>query len=156
MNHLLRKNCSDNNFPMLNMTDLVHHLAEKTLFTKVDCSQAFHCVQMADHLSVQLLSFNFSSRTYTYTRLARRLNKSVTVHSPFFRSHLDFCLAANLCTKFMDDIGCGPETYEQMNPTLRQIFNCFRKSGKRLTQQRCEFRRESIKLLSNTITPQEL
>ena len=63
VNHLLRNDYSDNNFPISNMTDAVHHFAGKTLFTKLDCSQAYHCVQMADPLSVQLLSFNFASRT---------------------------------------------------------------------------------------------
>ena len=138
------------------MTDAVHHFAGKTLFTKLDCSQAYHCVQMADPLSVQLLSFNFSSRTYAYTRLAQGLNKSVTGFSSFVRSYLDSCLAANLCTQFMDDIGCGVETFEQMIPTLRQIFDCLRKSGLRLTPHKCEFGMTSINFLGNTITPQGL
>ena len=62
---------------------------------------------MTDPLPVQLLSFNFSSPTYAYTRLAQGLNKSVTGFSSFVRSYLDSCLAANLCTHLMDDIGCG-------------------------------------------------
>ena len=119
------------------MTDAVHHFAEKTLFTKLDCSQAYHCVQMADPLSVQLLSFNFAPRTYAYTRLARGLNKSETGFSSFVRSYLDYCLAANLCTQFMDDIGCGVETFEQMITTLRQLFDSLRKSGLRLTPHKC-------------------
>ena len=44
------------------MTDAVH-FAGKALFTKLDCSQAYHFVQMADPLSFQLLSFNFASKT---------------------------------------------------------------------------------------------
>ena len=78
VNHLLWNDYSNNNFPISNMTDALHHFAGKTLFTKLDCSQAHHCVQMADPLSVQLLSFNLASLTYAYTRLAQRLNKSVT------------------------------------------------------------------------------
>ena len=113
VNHLLRNDYGDNSFPISNMTDAVHQFAEKTLFTKLDCSQAYPCVQMADPLSVQLLSFNFSSGTYAYTRLAQGLNKSVTGNSSFFRSYLDSCLAANLCTQFMDDIGSGVETFEK-------------------------------------------
>ena len=70
VNHLLRNDYSNNVFPISNMTDAVHHFPGKTLFTKLDCSQAYHSVQMADPLSVQLLSFNFASRTYAYTRLA--------------------------------------------------------------------------------------
>ena len=138
------------------MTDAVHHFAGKTLFTKLDCSQTYHCVQMADPLSVQLLWFNFASRTYAYTRLAQGLNKSVTGFSSFVRSCLYSCLAANLCTQFMDDIGCGVETFEQMIPTLRQIFDCLRKSGLRLTPQKCEFGMPSINFLGNTITSKGL
>ena len=92
VNHLRRNDCSDNNFPISNMTDAVHHFAGKTLFTKLTCSQAYHCVQMANPLSVQLLSFNFASRTYAYARLAQGLNKSVTGFSSFVRSYLDSCL----------------------------------------------------------------
>ena len=156
VNHLLRNNYSDNNFPISNMTDSIHHFAGKTLFTKLDCSQAYHCVQMADPLSVQLLSFNFASRTYAYTRLAQGLNKSVTGFTSFVRSYLDSCLAANLCTQFMDDIGCGKETFGQMIPTLRQIFDYLRKSGLRLTPHKCEVGMTSINFLGNTITPQGL
>ena len=154
--HLLRNDYSNNNFPTSNMTDAVQHFTEKTLFTKLDCSQAYHCVQMADPLSVQLLSFNFASRTYAYTRLAQRLNKSVLGFSSFVISYLDSCLAANLCTQFTDDIGCGVETFEQMVPTLRQIFDWLRKSGLRLTPHQCEFGISSINFLGNTITPKGL
>ena len=156
VNHLLRNEYSNNNFPIPNMTDAVHHFAGKTLFTNLECSQAYHCVQMADPLSVQLLSFNFASRTYAYTRLAQGLNKSVTGFSSFVRSYLDSCLAANLCTQFMDDIGCGVETFEQMVPTLRQILDCLRKSGLRFTPHKCEFGMPSINFLGNKITPKGL
>ena len=110
---------------------------------------------MADPLSVQLLSFNFASRTYAYTRLEQGLNKSVTRFSSFVRSYLDSyldsCLAANLCTQFMDDIGCGVETFEEMVPTLRQIVDCLRKSGLRLTPHKRELGVPSINFLGNKI-----
>ena len=156
VNHLLRKDYSDNKFPISNMTDAVHHFAGKTLFTKLDCSQAYHCVQLADAFSVQFLSIFFPSRTYAYTRLAQGLNESVTGFSSFVRNSLDSCLAANLCTQFMDDIGCVVETFEQMIPTLRQIFDCLRKSRLRLTPHKCEFRMKSINILGNIITPKGL
>ena len=56
----------------------------------------------------------------------------------------------------MDDIGCGVETFEQMIPTLRQIFDCLRKLGLRLTPHKWEFGMTSINFLGNTITPQGL
>ena len=156
VNHLLRNDCSDNNFPISNLTDAVQHFAGKTLLITLDCSQAYHCVQLADPLSFQLLSFSFFSRTYAHTRLAQGLNKSVRGFSSVVRSCLDSCFAANICTQFMDDIGCGVETFEQMIPTLRQIFDCLRKSGLRLTPHICEFGMTSINFLGSTITPQGL
>ena len=68
------------------MTDAIHHFAGKTLSTKPDCPQAYHCVQMADPLSVTLLAFNFASHIYAYTRLVQGLKKSVKGLSFFVRS----------------------------------------------------------------------
>ena len=56
----------------------------------------------------------------------------------------------------MDDVGCGVETFEQMIPTLRQMFDCSRKSGLRFTPHKCEFGMTSINFLGKTITPQGL
>ena len=56
----------------------------------------------------------------------------------------------------MYDIGYGVETFEQVIPTLRQIFDCLRKSGLRLTPHKYEFGLTSISFLGNTITPQGL
>ena len=67
VNHLLRRDYVNSNFPISNKTDATNHFAEKKLFFKLDCSHAYHCVQMADDLSVQLLAFNFASRTFAYT-----------------------------------------------------------------------------------------
>ena len=78
VNHLLRHDNLIRNFPISNMTDATNHVAGKNLFCKLDCSQAYHCVQLADDLSVQLLAFNFASRTFAYNCLAQGLNKSVT------------------------------------------------------------------------------
>ena len=60
------------------MSDAINYFSGKKLFTKLDCSQAYHCVQMADDVSVQLLAFNFASRIYAYKCLAQGLNKSLT------------------------------------------------------------------------------
>ena len=52
INYLLRHDYANHNCPTSNMTDAVSHFAGKKLFTKLDCSRAYHCVQMADPLSV--------------------------------------------------------------------------------------------------------
>ena len=55
----------------------------------------------------------------------------------------------------MDDIGCGVETFEEMVPTLRQIFDCLRKSVLGLTTHKCEFGVPSIKFLGHTKTSKD-
>ena len=152
VNHLLKNDYLNANEPFSSMTDATNHFAGKTFFTKLDCSQAYHCVQMADDISVQLLAFNFSSRTYAYKCLAQGLSKSVTGFSSFIRHYLDPCLAADMCTQFMDDIGFGVKTFEDLVSTLKQVFDCIRRSGLNLSPQKCEIATESIKFLVNVIT----
>ena len=153
INHLLRNDYINTNFPISNMSDASNHFAGKKLFNKLDCSQAYHCVQMADDLSVQLLAFNFASRTYAYKCLAQGLSKSVTGFSSFIRHYLDPCLAANICTQYMDDIGSAVDSFHELIPNLRKIFECVRKSGLKLSPSKCEFGVQEITFLGKVITP---
>ena len=76
---------------------------------------------MADPISVQLLAFNFVSRTVAYQRLARGLNRSATGFSA--RNYFEPCLSANVCTQFTDDTGCGVQAIEHFIPNLRIFSN---------------------------------
>ena len=73
VNHLLRHDYLNSNFPISNMTDATNHFAGKNLFCKPDCSQAYHCVQMADDLSVLLLAFNFGISNIRLQLLSSKL-----------------------------------------------------------------------------------
>ena len=138
VNHLLKNDYVNTNFPISNMRDAINYFAGKKLFTKLDCSQAYHCVQTADDVSVQLLAFNFASRTYAYKCLAQGLNKSVTGSSSFIRHYLDPCLASGNCTQLMDDIGNAVKNFEQLVPSLREIFICIHQSGLKLSPEIAE------------------
>ena len=54
INHLLQHDYTNNNFPIPTMSDASAHLAGKKIFAKMDCSQAYFSMQMADEKSVQL------------------------------------------------------------------------------------------------------
>ena len=45
-------NFTNNNHQVSTLSDAAQHLAGKSLFCKLDCSQAYHCLQMADQRSV--------------------------------------------------------------------------------------------------------
>ena len=108
---------------------------------------------MADDLSVQLLAFNFASRTFAYNCLAQGLNKSVTGFSSFVKHYLDPCLAANVCTQFTDDIAAGVNNFDEMIPALRKFFDCLRESDLKLSAHKCEFGTTKIDYLGSIITP---
>ena len=55
---------TSNNHPVSTLSDVAQHLAGKSLLCKLDCSQAYHCLQMVDQPSVEMLAFNFASRTF--------------------------------------------------------------------------------------------
>ena len=84
INTLIADDYTNRNHPVSTLSDAAQHLAGKSLFWKLDCSQAYHCLQTADQRSVEMLAFNFASRTFAYRRLAQGLSRSV---SPFFEFH---------------------------------------------------------------------
>ena len=153
VNHLLRHDYLDSNFPISNLTDATNHFAGKNLVCKLDCSQAYRYVQMADDLSFQLLAFNFASRTFAYNCLNQGLNKSVTGFSSFVKNYLDRCLAANVCTQFTDDIDAEMNIFDEMILALRKFFDCLRESGLKLSAQKGEFGTTKSDYLGSTITP---
>ena len=48
INALISDDYINNNHPVSTLSDAAQHLAGKKLFCKLDCSQAYHCLQMAD------------------------------------------------------------------------------------------------------------
>ena len=67
-NSLNAVNYTNNQYPVSTFSDATQHLTGKSLFCKLDCSQAYHCLQMADQRSMETLAFNFASRTFAYKR----------------------------------------------------------------------------------------
>ena len=85
INTLIADDYTSNNHPVSTLSDAAQHLAGKSHFCKLDCSQAYHCLQMADQRSVEMLEFTFASRTFAYKRLAQGLNRSVSAFLSFVR-----------------------------------------------------------------------
>ena len=143
----------NNNHPVSTLTDAAQHLAGKKLFCKLDCSQAYHVLQMADQKSVQLLAFNFASRTFAYLRLAQGLSRSLSSFSSFMREYLDKAIKADKCAQYVDDIGIATNTPEELKNNLREVFQCIRAAGLRLTMAKCQFGAKEVEFLGRTISP---
>ena len=140
INALIADDYINNNHPVSTLSDAAQHLAGKKLFCKLDCSQAYHCLQMADQRSVELLAFNFASRTFAYRRLVQGLSRALSAFSSFMREYLDSVIKADQCAQYVDDIGIAANTTEQLIKNIRAVFfKCIRKAGLKLTIEKCHF-----------------
>ena len=127
-------------------------MAGKNLFCKLDCSQAYQCLQMADQQSIELLAFNFASKTFAYRRLAQGLSRSLLAFSSFIREYLDSVIKADQCAQYADDIGIAANNPEQLIKSLRAVFHCLRKAGLKLSMAKRHFGVQEVDFLGRTIT----
>ena len=154
INSLIADNYTKNNHPVSTLSDAAQHLAGKSLFCKLDCSQAYHCLQMADQRSVEMLAFNFASRTFAYKRLAQGLSRSVSAFSSFMREYLDPVVKADQCAQYLDDIGIAANNATDLTRNIRAVFKCIRQAGLKLTIEKCHFGVRQVDILGRTISPE--
>ena len=83
INSLIADDYTNVNHPVSTLSDAAQHLAGKSLICKLDCSQDFHCLQMADKRLMEMLAIIFASRTFAYKRLAQGLSRSVSAFLKF-------------------------------------------------------------------------
>ena len=153
INNLISDDYNNNNHPFSTLTDAPQQMAGKKLFCNFDCSQAYHCLQMADHRSKELLAFNFASRTFAYKRLAQWLSRALSAFSGFMREYLDRGIKADLCDQYVGDIGIAANDADQLVEHLRATFECIREDGLKLTMHKSTFGATEKDFLGRTITP---
>ena len=154
INNLFSDDDINNNHPVSTLTDAAQHMAGKKLFCKLDCSQAYHCLQMADQRSIEMLAFNFASRTFAYRRLAQGLSRALSAFSSFMRAYLDKVIKADQCAQYVDDIDIASNDADHLIANLRATFNCIQEAGFNLTMQKYRFGATEIDFLGRTIAPQ--
>ena len=156
INTLIADDYTNNNHPVSSLSDAAQHLPGKSLVCKLDCSQAYHSLQMADQRSVELLAFNFASRTFAYRRLAQGLSRSVSAFSSFLREFLDPVVKADQCAQYVDDIGIAANNATDLTRNIRAVFQCNRNAGLKLTIEKCQFGFRQVEFLRRTISSKEV
>ena len=154
INSLIADDYTNNNHPVSTLSGAALHLAGKSLFCKLDCSQAYHCLQMADQRSVELLAFNFASRTFAYKRLAQGLSRSVSAFLSFIREYLDPVVKADQCAQYVDDIGIAANNATDLTRNIQAVFKSIRPAGSKLAIEKCHFGIRQVEFLGRTISPE--
>ena len=107
---------------------------------------------MADQQSIELLAFNFASKTYANHRLAQGFSRSLSAFPSFIREYLNLVIKADQCAQYVDDIGMAAITPQQLIKNLRAVFQCLRKAGQKLSMAKCPFPVQEVDFLGRTIT----
>ena len=76
---------------------------------------------MADEQSVQLLAFNFGSRTFAFLRLAQGLNRSLSAFNSTVRVYLDTLVKTDKCAIYVDDFGIAANTVEELVTNIEAV-----------------------------------
>ena len=116
------------------MQDAVNQFAGKKLFCKLDCSQAYHCLQMADDVSVQLLSFNFASRIYVESK---KIDK--------FLSKMKMPQTVKQVKRLIGVVQFFPSHIPQLNEILIPFYKLLQKSAFFSTSDRHQEALEQIR-----------
>ena len=122
-------------------------MAGKKAFRKMDCSQAYHCLQLASHRSTAMIAFNSASRTIAYRGLVQRLSRSLSAFSSFFRQYFDPVIQVDHCAQYFDDIVIAANNPQQLLRNLSAVFGCIQKAGLKLTKGKCHIGEQQIDFL---------
>ena len=154
INSLIGDDYTNNNHAVSTLSDAAQQVAGKSLFCKLDCSQAYHCLQMADQRSLEMLAFNFASRTFACKRFAQDLSRSVSVFSSFMREYLDPVVKADQGAQYVDDIGIAANNATEITQNFLAVFKCIRQAGLKLTFEKRHIGVRQIEFLGRTISPE--
>ena len=152
INTLIADDYTNKNHPVSTLSDTAQQLQGKSLFFKLDCSQAYHCLQMADQRSVEMLAFNFASRTFAYRRLAQGLSRSVSAFSSFMREYMEPVVKTDQCAQDVDGIGIAANNATDLTRIIRAVFQCIQKARLKLTIEKCHFGVRQVEFLGRTIS----
>ena len=156
INTLIADDYTNNYLPVSTLSDEAQHLTGKALFCKLDCSQAYYCLQMANQRSVEKLAFNFASGIFAYKRLAQGLSRSVSSFSSIMREYLNPVVKADNCAQYVDDIAIATKNATYLTRSIRAVFKCTRQAGLKLTIEKCHFRVRQDKFLGRTISSERV
>ena len=119
---LIADNYINFNHPVSTLSDAAQHMAGISLLWQLDCSQAYHCLQMEDQRSVENLVLNFPRRTFAYKRLTQGLSRFVSAFSSLIREYLDSVVKTEQCAQYVDDIGIAAYNATDIIRNLWAVF----------------------------------
>lgn len=134
--------------PLPTFDDIIPHLNNCKIFSKIDLNKAFHQVEMAEG-SRGITTFATHNGYFRY----KRLNFGMCCASEVFQNVIERILAGIADVKvFIDDILIFASTLEAHNRTLTEVMNRLKEHGITINERKCEFRREAVTFMGHRLT----
>ena len=144
---------TNNNHSVITLFNAAEYLAGKSLFCILDCSQAYHCLQMADQWSVEILAFTVASRTLAYEEFSKGLRRSASAFSSSLPEFLDPIVKANQCAQNVGDTGIAANNATEPTRNIQAAFKSIRPTRLKLTMEKGHFGVKQVEFFERMISP---
>lgn len=139
-------------YPLPLPQDIFSKLANCTIFSQIDLSDAFLQLEVEES-SRKLLTVNTHRGLYQYNRLPPGIKAAPGA----FQQLMDVMLAGIQCTSgYLDDVIVGGETVEQHNQNLHTVLQRIQEFGFTIRPEKCSFGQKQIKYLGHLLDSQGL
>ena len=136
-------------YPMPNINAILGRLAGSTCFSSIDCSGAFHAVMLEEDdkeksafyspwglFQFTCLGFGMTNGPSTYSRLVELVLQGISPEEAL---------------AFLDDALVHGKNFKEHLVNLTKTLRAYRKSGLKLSPEKCQFFRQSVDFLGHCV-----
>ncbi|XP_055622583.1 uncharacterized protein K02A2.6-like [Toxorhynchites rutilus septentrionalis] len=133
--------------PLPTFDDIIPHLNNCKIFSKIDLNKAFHQIELAEE-SRAITTFASHNGYYRYKRLTFGMNCA----SEVFQNVIERVLAGIPGVKvFIDDILVYGKNQEQHDKALSMVLNRLKEYGITINERKCEFGRTQVTFMGHNL-----
>lgn len=135
-------------YPIPRIEELFHKLQGGTFFTKIDLTDAYLQIELAEE-SKKFLVINTPFGLFQFQRLPFGVASAPGIFQRFME---EVVAGVPNCAVYLDDIIVTGKTNDEHIDNLNEIFSRFTRNGLRCKREKCRFGAESIEYLGHVIS----
>ena len=135
------------------LEETLDYLSGSKYFTVLDMRSGYHQIEVADEHKCRTAFSVGSLGLYEYNRMPFGLSNAPATYQRL----MEDCfrpLINKECVIFLDDILVYSETFEEHLSRLKNVFQCIKESGMKLSPKKCHFCRPKVKYLGHIVSAQ--
>ena len=134
---------------LLSVEDIMHHLKEATVFSKLAATSAFFKIPL-DKATAKLITFITPCGQYFYHRLPQGISSALEIFQRTMENILHDQQDHVIC--FFDDILVLSKSESEHTKHLKDTCIQLHNAGKKLNREKCESRNKELRFLSFIIS----